>query len=143
MATADYQPRWLVSLMCQWARRELAGQDGGLGYPKKAAFLLIHSNTPAKVDPTGESAQDFRELDEALELCRLNHLPLWAALMMYYKPWSIAGLRAEGFPFAPNQIYFTNLHKAHSCLETMLLNMRGQMAKPRPLESNYSLAQAS
>lgn len=112
MATADYQPRWLVSLMCQWARRELAGQDGGLGYPKKAAFLLIHSNTPAKVDPTGESAQDFRELDEALELCRATRLELWVTMMMYYKPWAVAALQAEGYPFG-SSTYFKRLHIAH------------------------------
>lgn len=124
MAKSDIQPRWLVSLMCQWARRELSAQDGGLGYPKKAAFLLIHSASPARTDPTGESAQDFRDLDEALEECRAQRIEQWAALMMYYKPWSIAGLQAEGFPFAPNQVYFSNLHKAHSCIETKLLSMR-------------------
>ena len=70
MAKADIQPRWLVSLMCQWSRRELSQQDGGIGYPKKAAFLLVHSATAAHTDPTGESAKDFQELDDALEKCR-------------------------------------------------------------------------
>lgn len=120
MATADYQPRWLVSLMCQWARRELAGQDGGLGYPKKAAFLLIHSNTPAKVDPTGESAQDFRELDDALELCRSSRIELWVTLMMYYKPWAVAALQAEGYPFG-NSTYFKRLHIAHAWISDNIL----------------------
>lgn len=113
MAKADIQPRWLVSLMCQWARRELASQDGGLGYPKKAAFLLIHANTPTKVDPTGESAQDFRELDAALDAIRADRLELWVTLMMYYKPWAVAGLAAEGYPFG-NSTYFKRLHLAHA-----------------------------
>ena len=112
MAKADYQPRWLVSLMCQWARRELAGQDGGLGYPKKSAFLLIHSNTPARVDPTGESAQDFRELDEALKTCLKEREELWVALMMYYRPWGIQALMQRGYPFG-NSTYYSRLHLAH------------------------------
>ena len=119
MASADYQPRWLVSLMCQWARRELAGQDGGLGYPKKSAFLLIHSSTSARVDPTGESAQDFRELDEALEACRRDRAELWVTMMMYYKPWAIAGLQAEGYPFG-NSTYFSRLHIAHKWISQQI-----------------------
>lgn len=112
MAKADIQPRWLVSLMCQWALRERAVQDGGLGYPKKAAFLLIHSNTPARVDPTGESAQDFRDLDAALEACRTDRIELWVTMMMYYKPWAVLALQAEGYPFG-NSTYFKRLHIAH------------------------------
>jgi len=113
MSKADIQPRWLVSLMCQWARRELSAQDGGLGYPKKAAFLLIHSSNPARVDPTGESAQDFRDLDWALEKCRTERIELWATMMMYYKPWAAAALTAEGYPFG-NSTYFKRLHIAHA-----------------------------
>lgn len=119
MAKADIEPRWLVSLMCQWARRELAGQDGGLGYPKKAAFLLIHSSTPTRVDPTGECAQDFRELDAALTECRENRIELWACLMMYYKPWSINALKAEGYPHG-NSTYFSRLHIAHKYVSTFI-----------------------
>lgn len=117
---ADIQPRWLVSLMCQWARRELSAQDGGLGYPKKSAFLLIHSATAARVDPTGESARDFRELDSALEDCRENRIELWATLMMYYKPWSIEALKAEGYPFG-NSTYRKRLHLAHERLCEFIL----------------------
>ena len=120
MAKADYQPRWLVSLMCQWARRELSNQDGGLGYPKKSAFLLIHSATAAHTDPTGESARDFQELDDALEKCRNERLELWVTLMMYYKPWSIAGLQAEGYPFG-NRTYYYRLHLSHSYVEHHIL----------------------
>ena len=113
MAKPDYQPRWLVSLMCQWARRELAAQDGGLGYPKKAAFLLIHASSPARVDPTGECARDFRELDDALRKCMENRIELWISLMMYYKPWCIQAFVAEGYPFG-NSTYFARLHLAHA-----------------------------
>lgn len=124
MAKADINPRWLVSLMCQWARRELSSQDGGIGYPKKAAFLLIHSNTPAKVDPTGDSAQDFRDLDSALEACRSERIELWVTMMMYYKPWAIAALAAEGYPFG-NSTYFKRLHLAHTYISNNILNKSG------------------
>ena len=120
MAKADIQPRWLVSLMCQWARRELAAQDGGLGYPKKVAFLLIHSSNPVRVDPTGDSARDFRQLDAALTLCREQRIELWATLMMYYKPWAIPGLVAGGYPFG-NSTYFKRLHLAHAFVSTNIL----------------------
>lgn len=113
MAKADIQPRWLVSLMCQWSRRERAMQDGSLGYPKKAAFLIIHSAKSARTDPTGDSAQDFRYLDAALDKCRNERIELWATLMMYYKPWAVNALTAEGYPFG-NSTYFKRLHLAHA-----------------------------
>ena len=120
MAKPDYQPRWLVSLMCQWARRELSAQDGGLGYPKKAAFLLIHASKSATSDPTGECARDFRELDSALTDCRKNRMELWSSLMMYYKPWSIEAFRAEGYPFG-NSTYFARLHLAHAYVSNTII----------------------
>ncbi len=111
MAKAEYQPRWLVSLMCQWAVRQRALEDGGLGYPKKAAFLLIPSGTDTHTDPTGQSAQDFADLDTALEACRTDRVELWAVMIMYYKPWAAAALQAEGYPFG-NSTYFNRLHIA-------------------------------
>ena len=122
MAKADFQPRWLVSLMCQWSRRELSCQDGGIGYPKKAAFLLVHSSNPVSTDPTGESAKDFRELDAALEDCRHKRIELWVTLMMYYKPWAIAALQAEGYPFG-NSTYFKRLHLAHKYVSEHILGI--------------------
>lgn len=112
MAKPDYQPRWLVSLMCQWAVRQRALEDGGLGYPKKAAFLLIPSGTDVHTDPTGQSAQDFADLDAALDTCRADRMELWAAMVMYYKPWSVPTFVAEGYPFG-NSTYFNRLHIAH------------------------------
>ncbi len=123
---ADIQPRWLVSLMCQWARRQLAAQDGGLGYPKKSAFLLIHSSTPARVDPTGECAQDFRDLDAALKECSVKRPELLAAIAMYYKPWGIAALQAEGWPFG-NSTYFSRLHIAHKWISEFMAERQEKM----------------
>lgn len=125
MAKSDIQPRWLVSLMCQWARRELSAQDGGLGYPKKAAFLLIHSASPARTDPTGESAQDFRDLDASLEACRNDRIELWVTMMMYYKPWSVIAFQAEGYPFG-NSTYFKRLHIAHDLISREIMEKQGK-----------------
>lgn len=106
--------------MVQWARRELHEQDGGIGYPSKAAFLIIHSSNPARTDPTGECARDFRELDAALEDCRVKRPEQWTALMLYYKPWQIARARAEGHPFG-NSTYFYRLHAAHKSVSEFIL----------------------
>lgn len=131
---AEIKPRWLVSLMCQWARKELSAQDGGIGYPKKAAFLLIHSSTPAKVDPTGESAKDFSDLDEALEACRAERIELWVTMMMYYKPWAVLALQQEGYPFG-NSTYFQRLHIAHKWIaENITEKDLKVLAKPLNVE---------
>ena len=121
MAKADYQPRWLVSLMCQWAVRQRAMEDGSLGYPKKAAFLLIPSGTDTHTDPTGQSAKDFADLDSALDACRQARVELWVTLMMYYKPWGLAALQAEGYPFG-NSTYFKRLHLAHGWVSKNILS---------------------
>ena len=118
---SDIQPRWLVSLLCQWARKELAAQDGGTGYPKKSAFLLIHVSNSIRTDPTGESAQDFRDLEDALEDVRKKRIELWVTLMMYYKPWSVLSLQAEGYPWG-NSTYFKRLHLAHEYVSSHILN---------------------
>jgi hypothetical protein len=47
--------------------------------------------------------------------------PLWAAVMMYYKAWTIQALVEEGFPFGPgNKTYYNRLHEAHSKLAAKL-----------------------
>jgi hypothetical protein len=119
---ADIQPRWLVSLMCQWARRELSNQDGGTGYPKQVAFLLVPTGTNSRTDPTGESARDFAELEAALAECMAKRIELWATLMMYYKPWALKALQAEGYPFG-NSTYFKRLHIAHAFISDHILGI--------------------
>lgn len=121
----DIQPRWLVSLLSQWARRESAREGGGVGYPSKAAFLIIHSGTSARTDPTEYSARDFDELEAAVEELRITETSLWAAVMMYYKPWCIQAFKAEGWPFAPNRVYFDNLLRAHTWIASTI-----EKAKP-------------
>jgi hypothetical protein len=125
---ADIEPRWLVSLMCQWARRQTDLEDGSLGFPSKAAFLTIGRATNARTDPTEFCARDFQELEAALKDC-LTHAPdLWAALMMYYKPWTVTALQGEGWPFA-NSTYYYRLHAAHRRVSQYI---QDHAVKPEP-----------
>jgi hypothetical protein len=110
---AEIEPRWLVSLMCQWARHELAVQDKTLGYASGSSWMRGLKSSPAScIDPTGYSARDFRLLDAALEDLRINGVNLWASMMMYYKPWVVRSFQAEGYPFA-NSTYYDRLHRGH------------------------------
>lgn len=120
---AEIEPRWLVSLMCVWARRQDDLGAGALGYPSRAAFLTIGRATNAVTDPTEFSAREFGELEAALNECRDSHLPLWAAMMMYYRPWCVEAFKAEGWPFAPNRVYWENLGRAHQWVSTRILSM--------------------
>ena len=120
---ADIEPRWLVSLMCQWVRRQNALEGGALGYPSKSSFLTIGRATSARTDPTEFSARDFRELESALNECRTTEPSLWAALIMYYKPWCVESFKAEGWPFAPNKVYFANLHRGHQWVSAKILEL--------------------
>jgi hypothetical protein len=107
-------PGWLVSLMCQWARRELAMQDRSLGYPRKAAgFSEKTTGGYNHSDPVAFQARDFTDLERALELLREEHPEQMAAMVMYYKPWAIRALREEGWPFG-NSTYYDRLHRAHA-----------------------------
>lgn len=109
---ADIEPRWLVSLMCVWAVHERASDNRHLGFPSQSAFLTVGRATVAHADPTGYCAQDFTELETALESLKSEHLGQYMAMMMYYKPWGIIACRAEGWPFG-DSVYYKRLHSAH------------------------------
>lgn len=123
---ADFQPRWLVSLMCQWARRTSDEEGAALGYPKQAAFLTIGRAKVASTDPTEFCARDYRDLEAALRDCWKCETKLWAAMMMYYRPWCIEAFKAEGWPFG-NSTYYDRLHAAHRRIAEFLDNLK---AKP-------------
>jgi len=122
---ADFQPRWLVSLMCQWARRVANEENGGVGYPRQAAFLTIGRARVARTDPTEFCARDYRELEAALRDCWTHETKQWAALMMYYKPWCVASFRAEGYPFGTTT-YYDRLHAAHKRIAGFLDNLQAR-----------------
>lgn len=109
---ADIEPRWLVSLMCVWAIHARAADNHHLGYPNKVAWLSIPGGGSSP-DPTGFCAQDFTELEAALDDLKGAHLGQFMAMMMYYKPWGVKACIAEGWPFG-DSTYYKRLHAAHA-----------------------------
>lgn len=117
---AQIEPGWLVSLMSQWARHQLAITDKTLGYPRKAAgFSEKTTGGYNHSDPIALCARDYRELDNALEGLRIAEVELWATLMMYYKPWVVHSFVAEGHQFG-TRTYRHRLHRAHRLLADMM-----------------------
>lgn len=111
---AEFNPAWLVSLLNQWAIHSLRSETGGLGFASGSGWMRGLKSSPASsVDPTGYAARDFREVDAAMDSLRQNGLNLWAAVTMYYKPWTVNAFRAEGYPFA-SSTYYDRLHRGHS-----------------------------
>jgi hypothetical protein len=119
---ADIEPRWLVSLMCVWAVHERASDNRHSGYPNKVAWLSIPGGNTSP-DPTAFCAQDFTELETALEALRESHLGQFVAMMMYYKPWGIQACVAEGWPFGCST-YYARLHAAHGKVAASIDRLR-------------------
>jgi hypothetical protein len=117
---AEIQPAWLVSLLNQWARHDLKSETGGLGYASGSGWMRGFKSSPASsVDPTGYAAKDFRDVEAALDGLRTSGVNLWAALIMYYKPWAVRAFREHGYPFQ-NRTYYDRLHRAHWTLAQMM-----------------------
>lgn len=111
---ADIEPRWLVSLLNQWAIHDLRSETGGLGYASGSSWMRGLKSSPASaIDPTGFAARDFRDVETALDELRQTGTNLWAAVMMYYKPWIVQAFREEGYPFV-NSTYYERLHRGHA-----------------------------
>ena len=124
---AEIEPRWLVSLLCNWARHELAYQEKSLGFASGSSWMRGLKSSPASsIDPTGYAARDYRHLDLALEELRATEINLWASVMMYYKPWVVLAFRAVGYPFA-NSTYYDRLHRAHSLIALHMNSYRTAM----------------
>jgi len=113
-------PAWLVSLMCRWVARQLASGAGALGYPKKACGFsekttggYNHSN------PVAFTAEDFSDLERALDQLSKTRPEQFRTMMIYYRPWKVAEARADGFPFG-NSTYYKRLHAAHDFVATTM-----------------------
>lgn len=117
---AEIEPRWLVSLLNQWAIHDLRTQTGGLGFASGSSWMRGLKSSPASsIDPTGYAARDFTDVESAMNDLREKGVNLWAAVTMYYKPWTVEAFKGEGYPFG-NRLYFERLHRAHKHLaETM------------------------
>lgn len=110
---AEFHPGWLVSLLSQWALHDLRSQTGGLGFASGSSWMRGLKSSPASsIDPTGYAARDFRDVESAMEDLRRTGVNLWAALMMYYRPWCVPAFQNEGFPFQTST-YYERLHRAH------------------------------
>jgi hypothetical protein len=93
---------------------DLRSQTGGLGYASGSSWMRGLKSSPASsIDPTGYSARDFRDVEAAMDDLRQHGVNLWAALMMYYRPWVIQAFRDEGYPFQTST-YYDRLHRAHT-----------------------------
>ncbi len=128
---AQIEPRWLVSLLNQWARHDLRSNTGGLGYASGSSWMRGLKSSPASsIDPTGFAARDFRDIDAAMVWLCEAYKPTWAAVNMYYKPWVIEAFKDEGYPFgAGNKTYYNRLHDGHARLAMRLNEMKAERLK--------------
>lgn len=123
---ADIEPRWLVSLLNQWAIHDLRSETGGLGYASGSSWMRGLKSSPASaIDPTGFAARDFRDVEAALDELRQTGTNLWAAVMMYYKPWTVQAFREEGYPFI-NSTYYERLHRGHAEIAASMDRIKAQ-----------------
>lgn len=119
-----FNPAWLVSLMARWSIKQLRVESGALGYPQKACgFSEKTTGGYSHSDPVSFNADDFADLEIALDALRLKHESQCVALLMYYKPWCVAAMTAEGWPFN-NSTYYKRLHAAHDFVATAMDDMR-------------------
>jgi hypothetical protein len=126
---AEIEPRWLVSLLNQWAIHDLRSQTGGLGYASGSSWMRGLKSSPASsIDPTGFAARDFRDIEQAMEQLRTVAEHWWAAVMMYYRPWSVQAFREQGFPFNDSR-YYDRLHRAHSRLAEAMDEIKAKRAE--------------
>jgi hypothetical protein len=116
----DLNPAWLVSLLNQWALHDLRSQTGGLGFASGSSWMRGLKSSPASsIDPTGYAAKDFRTVESAMTELMQTGTNLWAALMMYYRPWVIDAFKAEGYPFQTSTFY-ERLHRGHAEVARMM-----------------------
>lgn len=110
----------LVELIERWVMHDLEAASGGLGYPRRSLNAVNIRVLASSIDPTGYSAQDYRQVGAAVEALAPADPDLFAALSMYYKPWMLRALIDRGYPFAPSQTYYDRLVRAHRWVQSEL-----------------------
>lgn len=121
----------LHSMIERWVIHTIQSCTGGLGYPRKSLDFSYVTSPASSVDPTGFAAQDFTDIEEAMQLLSDTDRELFAAIKMYYMAWTIPALTAAGFPFAPHQTYYDRLTRAHAWLQSEMqhtMNRRKEVA---------------
>ena len=125
----ELNPGWLVSLLCRWAVRDIPGRE--LGYKSGSHWMRGLKSSPATAiqAPTDFSGQDMADTEAGMAWLHEAYQPAWAAVMMYYKPWTVQALQDLGFPFgAGNKTYYLRLHDGHERLARRLNEMKAERA---------------
>lgn len=126
------EPGWLVALLVRWALKDIPGRQ--LGYASGSSWMRGLKSSPAtSIDsPTDFTGQDFGDAENGMSWLHDAYQPDWAALMMYYKPWTINALEEQGFPSMNDrrQTYYDRLHEGHAKLARHLNNIRDARAEP-------------
>lgn len=110
----------LCELIDRWVVRDIKYITGSLGYPRKSLDFSFIQSPASSIDPTGYSAQDHGAIVVAVNRLAEEDEPLFAAMAMYYKPWTIPGFQERGFPRAPDQTFYNRLVRAHRWLQSEL-----------------------
>lgn len=120
-----FEPSWVVSLMSRWVYRRM---NMAVGFPHKApGFSEKTTGGYNHTEPHDFCGQDFSDLEHALDRLRNEQQELFCAIWMYYLPWSINGLQAEGWPFG-NSTYYERLHRAHRAIALLMGEKTKQVA---------------
>lgn len=118
----------MVSLLARWVQYHL--RDSGY-YFGSSAFLRERvdcydstrnrgSGYDGSTNLWGFSIQEFERVDAEMARLAKTDRYFYAAISMYYKPWTIQSLQAQGYPFNPSKTYYRRLHLAHAWLAEAL-----------------------
>lgn len=110
----------LCELIERWVVHDLKAVTGGLGFPRKSLDFTFIQSQASSIDPTGYSAEDHRTVEASVMRLAEHDDELFAAVSMYYKPWTIIGCVARGYPRAPVQTFYDRLVRAHAWLASEL-----------------------
>lgn len=127
------EPRWLVSMLTRWVQHDVGSWSGRLSFPKQAIFLLERVDGLRSTDDlssSGYSPSDYDKITEYMEEFRQLAPDLWAAVTMYYKPWTVSSLTAVGHPHNPDKTYYRRLHEAHAYLAIPLWEIEKKYLLP-------------
>lgn len=113
----------LCSLLDRWVIHQMKSITGGLGYPRKSLDFSYIQSPASSIDPTGYSAEDHGDTDQAFANLCSSDASLAAAIKMHYMPWTVVALMADGYPFNPSQTYYDRLKRAHVWLESELFRV--------------------
>lgn len=127
------EPRWLVSMLTDWVRYCVKSWDSGLGYPSKTPYLadsvqFKHARTSYDgISLNAYNKQDFENIERVMHDLSVIKPELFAAVNMYYRPWTVKDLKGQGYPFG-NSTYYDRLHAAHAWLKERLRPVEERLA---------------